>query len=108
MLRVNEFRKFFMHVLLDYCEDTCTTQDEVYNKILYAEKLDTLFDMFVEEGFMEWNPSTFPCIGNKSLDDVDFHNLEVDDPLGLTCVEQFWRSVCEQKEIEFTQLIAVM
>ena len=110
MIRTNEFRKFFMYVLMDYCEDTCTDQDDLYNFVLMESSMDTLFNSFAEEGFMEWYPSDFNCLGGASDGSVDtFTNLyDDDDPRGMPCVEQFWLATCDKSSIDFNSLIEIM
>jgi len=94
---------------MDYCEDTCTPQEEIYNSILIEPDLDPLFSAFVEEGFMDWFPSTFDCIGGADKDSIENHLIyELDDPRSLTCVEQFWESTCRKAKIDFSELIAIM
>ena len=110
MLRTNEFRKFFIYVLMDYCEDTCTSQDEIYNSILLEFDIDRLYEVFIDEGFMDWYPTTFECIGGADQDSIDNYDLvyELDDPRSLTCVEQFWNNTCRKADIDFSELIAIM
>jgi len=108
MVRTNEFRKFFMYVLMDYCEDTCTDQDDIYNFVMMEHDIDNLYESFAEEGFMEWTPSDFPCLGAATEVD-EFTNLyDDDDPRSMTCVEQFWNGVCAKAGIDFTDLIEIM
>ena len=108
MVRTNEFRKFFMYVLMDYCEDTCTDQEDLYNLVMMETKLDSLYNSFAEEGFMEWVPSDFDCVG-EAEDGDEFTNLyEDDDPRSMTCVEQFWSGVCRKADIGFPELIEIM
>lgn len=110
MIRTNEFRKFFMYILMDYCEDTCTDQEDLYSIILMAIDTDSLYKSFAEEGFMDWYPSDFNCEGGAADGSVDaFTNLyDDDDPRSMPCVEQFWLSTCNKSDIDFNKLIAIM
>ena len=99
-----------MYVLMDYCEDTCTDQDDLYNMLMLQPDMDILYTTFAEEGFMDWYPSDFNCVGGAADGDIDtFTNLyDDDDPRGMPCVEQFWLGICEKVGIEFKQLIEIM
>ena len=110
MLPTSQFRKFYMFVLMDYCEDTCTDQEDIYNFIMFEPVLDNLYQSFAEEGFMDWYPSDFNCVGGADDGTVDvFSNLyDDDDPRGMPCVEQFWFGLCAKSELDFKELIEIM
>ena len=98
-----------MYVLMDYCEDTCTTQDEIYNSVLLDPDMEALLDMFAEEGFMEWFPETsFTCVSPRSEEFYGEELYEDDDDRSLTCVEQYWKSLCEKHDVEFSEFLATV
>ena len=108
MLPANTFRKMFMYILMDYCEDTCTTQDELYNIVMLEPSLEKLIGIFAEEGFMEWYPKdAFPCANNVEAD-YDNSYFDPDDIKSLPCYEQYWKSLCNNHEVDFNLFLATL
>lgn len=95
-----------MYILMDYCEETCTSQDELYSIIMIEPSLEVLISMFAEEGFMEWWPNdSFSCIDSVE-DDYDSSYFDPEDTTSLPCYEQYWKSLCRTLEVDFNLFLA--
>jgi hypothetical protein len=106
MLPVNKFRKMFMYILMDYCEDTCTIQDEIYSVILIEPEIDPLIVLFAEEGFMEWFPDSFPCV-SLAEDSLTYTNIyDPEDSRSFPCYEQYWKTLCDNHDVDFDLFLA--
>ena len=97
-----------MYILMDYCEETCTTQEELYNLIMVEPSLETLISMFAEEGFMEWWPEeSFPCTSVVE-GEYDSSYFDPEDTASLPCFEQYWKSLCDNHEVGFDAFLATV
>ena len=98
----------FMYILMDYCEDTCTTQEEIYSVIMVEPNIDPLIVLFAEEGFMEWYPESFPCV-SLAEDSLSYTNIyDPDDVNSLPCYEQYWKTMCDNHEVDFDLFLATL
>jgi len=106
MLPVNKFRKMFMYILMDYCEDTCTIQDEIYSVIMIEPEIDPLIALFAEEGFMEWFPDSFPCV-SLAEDSLTYTSIyDPEDSRSFPCYEQYWKTLCDNHDVDFDLFLA--
>ena len=108
MLAVNKFRKVFTYILMDYCEETCTAQNELYNIVLIEPDLEKLINLFAEEGFMEWWPKDiFHCI-EITDEAIQSTYFDPDDEDTLPCFEKYWKSICDKTDISFDDFLATI
>ena len=94
------FKKFFTYVLNEYCEETCTSQDEIFELIQEASDNEQLADLFIEEGFLKWRPEDFICLAEgPNAEEQTFLDFEEQ------CSEQYWESICEKTELELDAVL---
>lgn len=95
------FKKFFKYVLGDYCEDTCTVQDELTDIIDETDDLEELADLFIDEGFLKWTPSDFVCLAGNSegYDEGGLSDAEE------ACTEQYWEGICRTLDLDIADIL---
>ena len=96
----NNFKRFFTYILNEYCEETCTSQDELFALIEDERDSEKLSDLFIEEGFLKWVPEEFICIENKE-DDRDRLFLDFED----RCAELYWETICDRIDADPDQIL---
>ena len=95
------FKKFFKYVLGDYCEDTCTAQDELFDVIQELIFTEELAELFIDEGFLKWTPSEFVCRAENVEGVNEGRMLDAEEQ----CTEQYWEDICEKLDIDFDDIL---
>tara|TARA_Y100001938_G_C8043934_1_gene407734 strand:+ start:516 stop:824 length:309 start_codon:yes stop_codon:yes gene_type:complete len=95
------FKKFFKYVLGDYCEDTCTAQDELAEIIDELEDVEELAELFIDEGFLKWTPSEFICLAGNVEGYEEGRLLDNEE----ACTEQYWEGICRMLNIDFDDIL---
>ena len=95
------FKKFFKYVLGDYCEDTCTAQDEIAEIIDELADTEELAELFIDEGFLKWTPSDFICLAGNVEGYHEGGILDSEE----ACTEQYWENICESLQLDFDNIL---
>ena len=95
------FKQFFTYVLGDYCEDTCTAQDELGEIIQELDDCEELADLFIDEGFLKWTPSEFICYAGNVEGINEQSVLDSEEQ----CTEQYWEGICENLDINLDEVL---
>ena len=101
---MTDFKKFFTYVLHEYCEETCTAQDELFEIINKTDDEEELSDLFIDEGFLKWTPSEFVCL-HDSVDEYQEGRVVDSDE---QCVEQYWDNICERTETTLDDVLVFL
>ena len=96
----NAFKRFFTYVLNEYCEETCTSQDEIFNLIDECDSVEQLAELFIDEGFLKWIPSEFICRADHEAEQ-DRTFLDFDEQ----CAEQYWETICENMQVSLDDIL---
>ena len=96
----HSFKKFFTYVLNEYCEETCTAQDEIFELIQATDVNEELADLFIEEGFLKWRPAEFICLAvGPNTQEPTFLDYEEQ------CSEQYWGNICENMDVNLDDIL---
>ena len=108
MSNLVQFKKFFSYVLSEYCEETCTVQKDLMEEIVDSKDEESLADLFIEEGFMNWKRDDFSCFEEESSDYNVSPEEEYFENWDLTCIEKYWKSICRVLEIDFDNILELL
>jgi len=95
------FKRFFKYVLGDYCEDTCTAQDELFDLIQDTHAAEELAELFIDEGFLKWTPSEFICLAGGVEGINEGRTLDAEEQ----CTEQYWEGISEKLDVNFDSIL---
>jgi hypothetical protein len=97
----SNFKKFFKYVLGDYCEDTCTAQDELFNIVQELEDTEEQAELFIDEGFLKWTPAEFVCLSENVEGINEGRVTDAEEQ----CTEQYWEDICTKLDVSFDDIL---